>query len=111
MFSEKIEEMPDGKSKELLKILKDDAKPFMRKADGYAIKVSEDTEIKWKDDEQETSIKIPAGDYIKVDGDSCYPEIETAESFEKRNKIISGEKKEKVKDDGPKTGMDLMGDM
>jgi hypothetical protein len=113
MFGDKIEEMGDGKQKELLKILNDGAKPFMRKHDGYAVKVDEDTEIKWKEGEQETSIKIPAGDYIKVDGDSCYPEIETAESFEKKNKIVGGEEKSKAepkKDDKPKIGMAVIAD-
>lgn len=109
MFEDKINEMEDGKQKELLKLL-GDAKPFIRKSDGYAIKVSEDTEIKWKDGEQETSIKIPAGDYIKVGVDSCYPEIETAESFESKNKMIEGEKPKKVeeKNNGKVLGIELM---
>jgi len=111
MFEQKLEEIGDGKQKELLKILNNGAKPFMRKHDGYAIKVEEDTEIKWKDGDQETSIKIPAGDYIKVDGDSCYPEIETAESFENKHKMVDGEKKEeKKKESSPKIGLSLMGD-
>lgn len=109
MFKEKIEEIDDGKQKELLKVLNGDAKPFMRKCDGYAVKVSEDTEITFKNhDESETTIKIPKGDYVKVDGDSCYPEIETAESFEKRNKVIEGKKETPKKKDEPKLGMDLM---
>lgn len=98
MFKDKIEELEDGKQKELLKIVNSGAKPFMRKCDGYAVKVSEDTELKWKDGEQETSIKIPAGDYVKVDADSCWPEIETAESFEKRNKMLSEDKKSDKED-------------
>lgn len=108
MYAEKIEEMSDGKDKELLKLLNANAKPFMRKHDGYATKVDEDTEITFKNhDGQETSIKIPAGDYIKVDGDSCYPEIVTSESFEKRNKMVEGEKpkEEKKEDDSPKIGI------
>jgi len=108
MFGDKIEEAGEGKQKELLKILNEGAKPFMRKHDGYAVKVDEDTEIKWKDGDQETSIKVPAGDYIKVDGDSCYPEIETAESFEKRNKIIEGKKEMPKENKGPKLGIALM---
>jgi hypothetical protein len=113
MFTDKISEMDDGKNKELLKILDSDPKPFVRKHDGYAVKVEEDTEINWKDGDQETSIKIPAGDYVKVDGDSCYPEIETAESFEKRNKLLSEEpKKEKApeKPNGPKIGIEAVAD-
>lgn len=110
MFDDKIEEMEDGKQKELLKILNAGAKPFMRKCDGYAVKVEEDTEITWKDGEQETSIKIPSGDYVIVKEDSCWPEIETAESFEGKNKIIEGEKPKKKVDKGPKVGMELMVD-
>lgn len=111
MFKDKIEEMEDGKQKELLKVLDSDAKPYMRKCDGYAVKVKEDTEITFTNhDESETTIKIPAGDYVKVDGDSCYPEIETAESFEKRNKIVDGEKPKKAekKKESPTIGIELM---
>ena len=109
MFGDKISEMDDGKQKELLKVLDKGSKPFMRKCDGYATKVDEDTEITFiNHDESETTIKIPKGDYVKVDGDSCYPEIETAESFEKRNKIVEGEKPKEKKKEGPKLGMESM---
>ena len=110
MFDEKIEEMGDGKQKELLKILNAGVKPFIRKCDGYAVKLEEDTEITWNEGDQETTIKIPKGDYIRVNEDSCYPEIETAESFEKKNKIISEEKKEKIeKKKMPTIGIELAG--
>lgn len=112
MYKDKIEEMNDGKDKELLKLLNNDPKPFVRKHDGYAVKLEEETEITFKNHEdQETTIKIPAGDYIKVNGDSCYPEIETAESFEGKNKFIGSEEKSKMdvkKSEGPKIGLELM---
>lgn len=111
MYSEKIEEMSDGKDKELLKILNSGAKPFMRKHDGYAVKLDQETEITFKNHEdQETTIKIPAGDYIKVEGKSCYPKIETAESFEKSNKIIESEKPKETlkKPESPKIGLESM---
>lgn len=113
MYKDKIEEMTDGKDKELLKLLNSNPKPFMRKHDGFAVKLEEETEITFKNsEEQETTIKIPAGDYIKVNGDSCYPEIETAESFENNNKIIETEspKETTIKPKGPKIGMELMAD-
>lgn len=109
MFDDKINKLEDGKQKELLKVLNAGAKPYMRKCDGYAVKVSEDTEIKWKDGEHETSIKIPAGDYVKVSVDGCWPEIETAESFEGKNKILEGEKAKKVASkQEPVIGIELM---
>lgn len=111
MFGGKIEEMDDGKNKELMKILEGKAKPFLQKCDGYACKVDEDKEITYKDHgDQELTLKVPAGSYIVVGKDSCYPEIETAESFEGKNKFVEGEEKHKMKDkkSGPSIGMEVV---
>ena len=111
MFGDKIEKMEDGKNKELMKILEGKAKPFLQKCDGYACKVDEDKEITYKDhSDQELTLKVPAGSYIVVEKDSCYPDIVTAESFEAKNKFIEGDKKPEMKEekkDNP-IGMELM---
>jgi hypothetical protein len=95
MITEKlITEMDDGKDKELLKLLQGNEKPFMRKADGYAVKCEEDKEIKYKDhNDNELTLTVPKGSYICIDVDSHYPKIVTAEDFEKKNKFLEGPKK------------------
>ena len=109
MFGEKIAEMEDGKDKELMKILEGKAKPFLRKCDGYAHKVDEDKEIKYKDyNDQELTLKVPSGSYVVIGEDSCCPRIVTAEDFEKKNKFVEGKKEMPKKDKGPKMGMDVI---
>lgn len=110
MFTNKIKEMEDGKDKELMKILEDKAMPFIRKCDGYAVKVEEDKEIKYKDyNEQELTLKVPAGSYIVVREDRDCPQIITAECFDYKNKFVEGEKpKMKKEDDSHKIGMASM---
>lgn len=111
MLEAKIEKMDDGKDKELLSLIQEGGKPFMRKADGYAVKMSEDKEIKYKDhSDQELTLKVPEGSYVVVDVDCSYPSIVTAEDFEGKNKLIGDSKPEPKKDDSPKIGMALMED-
>lgn len=108
MDTEKVEAMDDGKDKELMKILSEGGKPFIRKSDGDAVKVSEDKEIKYKDyDDQELTLAVPAGSYVVVNEDSCCPKIVTAEDWESKNKFIEDKKPkvEKKKDTSHKIGM------
>lgn len=112
MYKDKISEMEEGKDKELMQILADGGKPFMRKCDGYAKKVEEDKEITYKDyNDQELTLKVPAGSYIVTEADSCYPKIVTADDFEKKNKMLEGDKEEVVvvKKSGPSIGLDSIG--
>lgn len=111
MFGDMIEKMEDGKEKQLMMLVKEDAKPFMRKCDGYAVKVSEDKEITYKDyNDQELTLKVPSGSYVVVSKDGCSPQIQTAEDFEKKNKMMGESKKEapKKEDKGPSIGMALV---
>jgi hypothetical protein len=110
--NDKIEKMDDGKDKELMKIIAEGGKPFIRKSDGDAVKVSEDKEIKYKDyDDQELTLAVPAGSYVVIDENGCAPKIVTAEDWESKNKFIEGDKpkKEKKKDDSRKIGIELIG--
>ena len=105
---ESVLKMEDGKEKELMKILKDGGKPFIKKHDGVAVKVDEDKEITYKDyNDQELTLKVPSGSYVVTEGDSCYPKIITAEEFEKSFKFLEEKepKKEKKEEEGIKIGI------
>ncbi len=114
MIDEKmITEMEDGKDKELMKLLQGNAKPFIRKYDGYAVKCKESKKIEYKDHQgNELTLEVPEGSYICIDMDSHYPKIVTAEDFEKKNKLMDESKKkdnsEKKEDSNPKTGLASM---
>ena len=109
---EVVEKMDDGKDKELMKLLQGNAKPFMRKVDGYAVKCEEDKEIVYKDySENELTLKVPKDSYIVVSGNYHNPEIVTEEDFEKKNKFLEGSKKKDnpdKKENKPAIGMDSM---
>lgn len=108
-----IEEMKDSEEKQLMTILKDSGKPFVKKADGYAVKMKEDKQIDYKDWEgNERTLKVPEGSYVVCGADSNYPKIVTAEDFEEKNKFIDGPKKKDnpKKEESSKTGMASMED-
>ena len=104
------EEMKETEEKQLLKLL-ENGKPFVRKHDGYAVKMEEDKQIEYKDwEENERTLKVPAGSYVVVDAKCQYPKIVTAEDWESKNKFIDEPKKETPKkESGPKIGIELMG--
>jgi hypothetical protein len=113
MSEEMVTEMSDGKEKELMKILQENAKPFVKKHDGYAVKCKENKKLTWKDHEGvENTVEVPEGSYVCVDSDSHYPKIVTAEDFEKKNKFLDNPKEKKndnpVKEEKSKIGMDSM---
>ena len=105
---ERIDDMKDTEEKKLLEILKDKGQPFVKKCDGYAVKMDEDKQIDYKDWEgNERTLKVPAGSYVVVDADCHCPQIRTADDFESKNKIVEKKKEEKKKD-SPVIGMELM---
>lgn len=109
--NEEVEEIKDEKRKELISILKEGGKPYVKKCDGYAVKMTEDKEIKYKDhDGIENTLSVPSGSYVITEGSSSYPNIITAEEFEKKNKFIEGEyKKESHKEEKEgRIGIELM---
>lgn len=82
------------------------AKPFLKKQDGTAVKVTEDKEVEWTDhDGNKNTLKVPAGSYIVQENNGWCPEIREAEDFEKKNEIVSEKKKEKK----PTIGIELVG--
>nr|WP_319265299.1 hypothetical protein [uncultured Draconibacterium sp.] len=110
MLNEKVEKMEDGKDKELMKLVADGGKPYIKKMDGMAVKVAEDKEITYKDYEgQENTMKVPAGSYIVTQGDSCYPKIVTAEEFESNNKMLEESKAVKKDEKTPGIGIESIG--
>lgn len=106
---EAISEMKDSEEKKLMEILQGGAKAYVQKVDVIAIKVEEDKQIEYKDwENNERTLKVPAGSYVVVEPESKYPKIITAECFEAKYKEIGDKPKEKKKEDSPKLGMDLM---
>ncbi len=107
-----IENMNDGKEKELMKILKESGKPFEKKIDGYAVLCKEAKKITFNDYEGvENTLEVPEGSYVVCNDDSTYPKIVTADEFKSTNKFIEGKKEKdnpEPKDEKPKTGMDSM---
>ena len=104
------EDMKETEEKQLLKLL-ENGKPFVKKCDGYAVKMEEDKQIEYKDwEDNERTLKVPAGSYVTVDSDYGCPKIITAEDWEKKNKFIGSEEKpKKAEQSGPKIGIELMG--
>lgn len=113
MNKEMVEKMEDGKDKELMKIVSEGGKPFVKKHDGHAVKCTEEKTIKYKDYEgNELTLGVPEGSYVVVDSDSNYPKIVPAEEFENKNKFLDNPKKKDnpVKEEKSKTGMSSMED-
>lgn len=93
-----IENMNDGKEKELMKILKESGKPFERKIDGYAVKCKEAKKVTFNDYEGvENTLEVPEGSYVVCNDDSTYPKIVTAEEFEGTNRFLEESKKKEPK--------------
>jgi hypothetical protein len=108
-----LEKMEDGKEKELMKIISEGGKPFVKKCDGYAVKCSDEKTIEYEDHGGgKLTLSVPAGSYVVVDADSNYPKIVPGEEFEKKNKLVEGDKKKDnpEKKEKKKTGMDAVND-
>lgn len=103
------EDMKETEEKQLLKLL-ENGKPFVKKHDGYAVKMDEDKQIEYKDwEDNERTLKVPAGSYVVVDSGCQYPKIVTAEDWESKNKFIDEDKPKIVKkDSSPKMGIALI---
>lgn len=102
------EDMKETEEKQLLKLL-ENGKPYVKKHDGYAVKMDEDKQIEYKDwEDNERTLKVPAGSYIVVDSECQYPKIVTAKDFESKNKFIDSDKPKEKKDDYPTIGIGLM---
>lgn len=110
----RIDEMKDTEEKQLLEILKEKGKPFVQKCDGYAVKMEEDKQIDYKDwENNERTLKVPAGSYVIVDSGCHCPKIVTADDFESKNKIVEDKSdkpmENKSNNDAPTIGMELLG--
>ena len=105
-----LNEMKETEEKQLLMILKESGKPYVKKHDGIAVKMTEDKQIQYKDyEENERTLKVPAGSYVICEGTSHYPKIVTAEEFEENNKFVSGDDKPATKGSDIKIGIESMG--
>ena len=114
MTNMNIDEMDEGKDKEIMKAIGSDLKPYVKKSDGFAKKIEEDIEVKYKDyDGHENVLKIPAGSIVKV-MDGCRTEIVTEDDFNKKyvfhdeGEEVEEEKEEESHKEVPKQGKKLL---
>lgn len=103
-----IEKMDNGRDKQLMEILAEKGKPYIKKFDGYAVKMEEEKNIIYTDyNNQELTLTIPEGSYLMVGEDSSYPNIVTKKEFEDSNKFVDEESKASAsKKDKPKIGIE-----
>lgn len=130
--NEVVSKMDNGKEKQLMQILSEQGRPYIKKHDGYAVEMKEDKQITFTDyNNTEMTLTIPKGSYLMVEEDSNYPKIVTAKEFNDSNKFCGEhtesqeeeakeeheesetseqEKKEEGKKKGPKIGLESMMD-
>ena len=86
--TEVVSKMDDGKDKQIMEILSEKGKPYVKKHDGYAVKMEEDKQITFTDyNNTEMTMTIPKGSYLMVEEDSNYPKIVTEKEFNDSNKF------------------------
>ena len=126
-----VSKMEDGKEKQMMEILADQGRPYLKKHDGYAVEMKEEKQITYTDyNNTEMTMTIPKGSYLMVEEDSSYPKIVTAKEFNDSNKFCGDhvetseeeaneeheasespakeKKEEEGKKKGPKIGLELM---
>ncbi|MDD4971899.1 MAG: hypothetical protein PHT07_20935 [Paludibacter sp.] len=102
---EVVSKMENSRDKQLMQILSEKGKPYVKKHDGYAVKMEEDKQITYTDyDNAELTLTIPKGSYLMVGEDSCYPKIVTEKEWDDSNKFL-GEEKRPGKEE-PKIGIE-----
>lgn len=88
---ETVEKIENSKDKQLMQILADKGKPYIKKHDGYAVKMEEDKQITFTDyNNTEMTLTVPKGSYLMVEEDSSYPKIVTEKEFNDSNKFCEG---------------------
>lgn len=84
--------MDDCKEKKLMEILAEKGKPYVKKHDGYAVKMEEDVQITYTDyNNTEMTFTVPKGSYIMAEEDSSYPKIVTQKEWDDSNKFLGEE--------------------
>lgn len=88
----------DSKDAKIIEAIgKENAKPYVKKYEGLAVKVEEDKEVKFTDyDGHENVLKVPAGSIVKI-MEGCSTEIVTPEDFDK--KYVFHDEGEEVKEE------------
>ena len=86
--AEVVSKMENSKDKQLMEILAEKGKPYLKKHDGYAVKMEEDKQITFTDyNNTEMTMTIPKGSYLMVEEDSNYPKVVTEKEFNDSNKF------------------------
>jgi hypothetical protein len=89
-----VEKMVNSRDKQLMLILAEKGKPYIKKFDGYAVKMEEEKQIVYTDkDNRENTFTIPEGSYIMVGEDSSCPHIVTEKEWADSNKFVEDEEK------------------
>jgi hypothetical protein len=90
-----VDKMEDGKDKQLMQILADQGKPYVKTHDGYAVKMNEEKQITYTDwNNQELTLTIPKDSYLMVGEDSSCPVIATEKEFNDANKFVDDDSKQ-----------------
>ena len=101
--NETVSKMDNCKEKYLMQLLAEKGKPYVKKHDGYAVKMEEDKQITYTDyNNTELTMTIPKGSYVMVEEDSSYPKIVTEKEWDDSNKFLGGEEAKEEKPEQPK---------
>lgn len=104
---ETVEKMENSRDKQLMEILAEKGKPYIKKFDGYAVKMDEEKQITYTDyDNRELTLTIPEGSYLMVGEDSSCPHIVTEKEFVDSNKFVDSDEKPSKK--STKIGLEAM---
>lgn len=92
--TENVSKMENCKEKLLMQLLAEKGKPYVKKHDGYAVKMEEDLPLTYTDyNNTELTLTVPKGSYVMVEEDSSYPKIVTEKEWNDSNKFLVEENK------------------
>lgn len=104
---EVVGKMENSRDKQLMQILADKGKPYIKKFDGYAVKMEEEKQITYTDyDNRELTLTVPKGSYLMVGEDSSCPHIVTEKEWSDSNKFVDEEQKPSSKKSTSKIGLE-----
>jgi len=91
---ENVEKMENSRDKQIMLILAEKDKPYMKNYNGYAVRMEEEKQITYtKYDNRELTLTIPEGSYLMVGEDSSCPHIVTEKEWNDSNKFVEDDTK------------------
>lgn len=99
--TDNVSKMENCKEKLLMQLLAEKGKPYVKKHDGYAVKMEEDLPLTYTDyNNTELTLTVPKGSYVMVEEDSSYPKIVTEKEWNDSNRFLeekkSGKEEQKI---------------